>query len=63
MDKLYQTKSKEDGLEAYVISTSENKYRAILRDTDANETLYMLTSPSMNRAVDLCEEFTTGVKR
>ena len=63
MDKLYQTASKEDGLEAYVISTPDNKYRAILRDTDANETVYMLTSPSMSRAVDLCEEFTTGVKR
>ena len=62
MDKLYQTESKEDGLEAYVIGTPDNKYRAILRDTDANETVYMLTSPSMNSAVDLCEEFTTGVK-
>jgi hypothetical protein len=63
MEKLYQTASKDDGLEGYVISTSDNKYRAILRDTDANETLYMLTSPSMSCAVDLCETFTTGVKR
>ena len=63
MDKLYQTASKDGGLEAYVINTPDNKYRAILRDTDANETVYMLTSPSMNRAVDLCDEFTTGIKR
>ena len=62
MDKLYQTASKEDGLEAYVIN-ADGKFRAILRDTDANETVYMLTSPSMNRAVDLCKEFTTGIKR
>lgn len=63
MDKLYKTASKEDGLEAYVISTSENKYRAILRDTDANETVFIVTFPTFKRAVDLCEEFTTGVKR
>jgi len=63
MNKLYQTASKDGGLEAYVINTPDNKYRAILRDTDANETVYILTSPSMSRVVNLCEEFTTGVKR
>lgn len=62
MDKIYETASKDGGLEAYVIN-ADGKFRAILRDTDANETVYMLTSPSMSRAVDLCEEFTTGIKQ
>ena len=62
MNKLYQSVSKEDGLEAYVIKADEN-FRSILRDTDANETAFIVTFPTFKRAVDLCEEFTTGVKR
>ena len=63
MDKIYQTASKDGGLEAYVINTPDNKYRSILRDTDAKETAFIVTFPTFKRAVDLCEEFTTGVKR
>ena len=62
MDKLYKTASKEDGLEAYVIN-ADGKFRSILRDTDANETAFIVTFPTFKRAVDLCEEFTTGIKR
>ncbi len=62
MDKLYQTESKEYGLEAYVINTPDNKYRAILRDTDANETVYMSTFGYMGSAVYFCKAYVTGVK-
>ena len=62
MDKIYETASKDGGLEAYVLNT-DGKFRSILRDTDANETVFILTFPTFKRAIDLCEEFTTGIKR
>ncbi len=62
MDKIYETASKDGGLEAYVLN-ADGKFRSILRDTDANETVFIVTFPTFKRAVDLCEEFTTGIKQ